>query len=401
MSTTVVVGAGPYGLSVAAHLRRAGEEVQVLGRPLEFWEGMPEGMFLKSSWSASSLSDPGGSWSLDRFAAEVGDRPEPIPLAYFLAYCRWFQERAVPELDGGLLACLRRGAGGFTLELTDGRCLEAARVVMAVGIARFRVLPEFAHGLPPHLASHSGDLVDPAHFRDRRVAVLGAGQSALEWAALLHEAGARVELLTRRPVVWVDRRLYHLHPLLRSLFYAPSDVGPAGLSRLAGLPGVVRHLPRPWRAALLRRCVRPAGADWLRPRVAGIVPVTSGVEVQAATPDGDGLELELSDGSRRRVDHLVLATGYRPDLAGLEFLDPELRRALASLAGLPVLDHHYQSSVAGLHFVGALAEGSFGPICRFVAGAGPASRQVAAACPPGHAPRAVGADRYRAGAARG
>ncbi len=398
--STIVVGAGPYGLSVAAHLHQGGVEVRVLGRPLEFWEGMPEGMFLKSTWSASSLSDPGGSWSLDRFAAEVGDRPEPIPLSFFTAYCRWFQERAVPELDGGRLSCLRGRAGRFTLELTDGRRLETERVVMAIGIARFKVLPAFASGLPPHLASHSADLVRPADFRDRRVAVVGAGQSALEWAALLHEAGARVELLTRRPVVWVDRRLYRLHPLLRSLFYARSDVGPAGLSRLADLPGVVRRLPRPWRSALLRRCVRPAGADWLRPRVVGIVPITAGVEVRAATPEGSELELELSDGGRRRVDHLILATGYRPDLARLEFVDPDLRGAVASQDGLPVLDRHYQSSVAGLHFVGALAEGSCGPICRFVAGAAAAARQVAAAARPGHPPMLVGPDPYPAGAVR-
>src|SRR5438309_898808 len=99
---TVVIGAGPYGLSVAAHLGRTGASPVVMGRPMEFWDGMPAGMFLKSSWSASSLSDPRGEHTLDRYVVERGGAgTEPISLSLFREYCRWFGARAVPDIDGG------------------------------------------------------------------------------------------------------------------------------------------------------------------------------------------------------------------------------------------------------------------------------------------------------------
>ncbi|HZU19388.1 MAG TPA: FAD-dependent oxidoreductase [Candidatus Dormibacteraeota bacterium] len=376
--TTVVVGAGPYGLSVAAHLRAHRLPVLLFGRPMELWRRMPAGMCLKSSWSASSLSDPARAYSLDRYLAATGQaRPDPIPLGLFCDYARWFQERAVPPVDETRVTCLRRTSGGFRLELADDRTVEAGRVVIAVGISRFVRLPGFARGLPPELASHTSECCDPGRYREREVAVVGAGQSALEWAALLHEAGARVQLITRRPVAWVDRRLYRLHPLVRDLLYAPSDVGPAGVSRVVDRQLLLRRLPARLRRSLTVRSVRPAGAAWLRPRVEGVIDVTQGVEVRSAEPVGRRLRLVLDDGDVREVDHLVLGTGFGPDLDRLEFLAPDLRTRIASEGPLPRLNRWFESSVPGLHFVGALAERDFGPLCRFVAGADTAARQVA------------------------
>ncbi|HLH71260.1 MAG TPA: FAD-dependent oxidoreductase [Candidatus Dormibacteraeota bacterium] len=375
---TVVIGAGPYGLSVAAHLRAHRLPVLLFGRPMELWRRMPAGMCLKSSWSASSLSDPARAYSLDRYVAVTGRRrQDPIPLGFFCEYARWFQERAVPPVDEAWVTCLRRAPDGFHLDLADGRTVEAGRVVIAVGISRFAWVPAFASQLPPGMASHTSECVDLGAHRDREVAVVGAGQSALEWAALLHEAGARVQLIVRGQVTWVDRRLYRMHPLLRDLLYAPSDVGPAGVSRLVDRQLLVRRLPARLRRALTVRSVRPAGATWLRSRVEGVIDVTEGVEVRAAEPAGRRLRLSLSDGSAREVDHLVLGTGFRPDLDRLEFLAPDLRTSIVTDGRLPVLDRWFESSVPGLHFVGALAERSFGPLCRFVAGADTAAWQVA------------------------
>src|SRR5438105_4242842 len=116
---TVVIGAGPYGLSVAAHLWRTGARPVVLGRPMEFWDGMPPRMFLKSSWSASSLSDPDGEHTLDRYVVECGaPRAEPISLPFFREYCRWFRARAVPDVDAGEVRTLGERGAGFRLELT-------------------------------------------------------------------------------------------------------------------------------------------------------------------------------------------------------------------------------------------------------------------------------------------
>lgn len=377
--TTVVVGAGPYGLSVGAHLGRRGLPVMVLGRPMESWERMPAGMLLKSPWTASSLADPDGLLTLDRYVAETGTpRVEPIPLAYFLDYCRWFRERAVPGVDTGRVCSLRQVADGFRLQLADGRALEAPRVVVAVGVDRFPAVPEYARSLPPHAAAHTSEQRDFAGLAGADVAVIGAGQSALETAALLSEAGACVEVIARGPIRWVDRRLHRLSPAMRRLLYAPTDVGPAGLSRLVDRPLAMRRLPAFVRRAVTQRSVRPAGARWLRPRVDHAVHLTPHTEVVGVSMAEHGVRLLLSDRTVRYVDRLVLGTGYRPDVRALDFLAPDLLEALRTAGPLPRLDRWFQSSVPGLHFVGGLAEHDFGPICRFVAGAGAAARQVAA-----------------------
>lgn len=380
LHTTVVVGAGPYGLSVGAHLGRLGLPVTVLGRPMESWERMPAGMLLKSPWTASSLADPDGLHTLDRYVAETRVRRlEPIPLRYFLDYCRWFRERTVPGVDTGRVCSLRRTeGGGFRLQLADGRALEAGRVVIAVGVARFSAVPDFVRSLPPQAAAHTAEQRDFAGLAGADVAVIGGGQSALETAALLSEAGARVEVIARGPIVWVDRRMHRLPPALRRLLYAPTDVGPAGLSRLVDRPLAMRHLPAFVRRAVTRRSVRPSGAPWLRPRVAGAVHLTPHTGVVGVSIAEHGIRLLLSDRTVRYVDRLVLGTGYRPDVRALDFLAPDLLRDVRTAGPMPRLDRWFQSSVPGLHFVGALAEHDFGPICRFVAGAGAAARQVAA-----------------------
>lgn len=65
----VVVGAGPYGLSVAAHAAAHGLRLRTFGRSMESWHAMPSGMFLKSEPWASHLSDPEGAYGLDAYAA--------------------------------------------------------------------------------------------------------------------------------------------------------------------------------------------------------------------------------------------------------------------------------------------------------------------------------------------
>ncbi len=159
--TTVVIGAGPYGLSIAAHLKARNMPVCVFGKPMEFWRTMPREMYLKSSWSAISLSFPGSAYSIEHYATATGTREQkPVPLPYFLDYCSWFQELSH---DGQL----------FRLELADGRAIEAGQVVVATGIAPFAYIPTFARDLPPTLASHTQAHADLSPFQGRRVAVVG------------------------------------------------------------------------------------------------------------------------------------------------------------------------------------------------------------------------------------
>jgi FAD-dependent urate hydroxylase len=373
-----VIGAGPYGLSVAAHLRAAGTSVLVMGKPMESWQAMPRGMYLRSAWSASSLAAPGGRFRLDHYIRATGAAVDrPIPLRDFIDYGMWFHREAVGEVEETYVRTLRSAGSGFEIDLEDGRTLHAARVVVATGIREFARVPDFALDLPNELASHSQDHRSFEPFAGKNVAVVGGGQSALECAALLHEAGASVEVLSRREVIWL--RFHGAMGLGRRLLQAPSDVGPPGLSWLIHWTRFFRLLPSSTRQRLTQRAVRPAGARWLQSRVEGHVRLTTNVEVIEAVPDGSGIHLRLSDGGERAVDHLLLGTGYRPHVDRLRFLDPSIRQQLRHRDGYPVLDSCFKSSVSGLHFVGAIADRSYGPICRFVSGAEPTARRVAAA----------------------
>jgi Pyridine nucleotide-disulphide oxidoreductase len=374
-----VVGAGPYGLSAAAHLLNVkGLTVRVFGEPMSFWEHhMPSGMLLRSPWVASHLSDPAGMLTLDAYRKLNGNHfAAPIPLERFIDYGRWFQRRAVPDVDKRQVKRIEADSTGFQLTLEDGESLPAHRVVVATGIASFAWRPEPFQNLPPSLASHASEHHELNRFAGRQVVVVGGGQSALESAALMHEAGAEVEVIVRAPIVqWLRQ-----HPLLHKwpiepLLYAPPDVGPALVSHLVARPNVFWRLPRRWQDRLGSRSIRPAGARWLKPRLNG-VPILAGRFVVSAIPVVERLKLKLDDGSERTVDHVLMGTGYRVNIACYPFLSPRLLVSVRQIDGFPQLDDGFESSVRGLHFLGAPAAWSFGPLVRFVAGADFAARAL-------------------------
>lgn len=373
-----VVGAGPYGISVAAHLRSRGVPTVVFGKPMAFWDSMPNGMFLKSVWSASSIADPQSLYNLDRYVATTGYKhQEPVPLPDFVEYGRWVQRNTVPDVDPAIVTGVARDGQWFRVELDDGRSVTASAVVIATGIHDYAHLPAFAHDLPPSLASHTQEHKEFSKFAGKRVAILGRGQSAVQTAAFLHEAGAaHVEVIAHGPIIWIQRKLYEKGGVAKHIFYTSSDVGPPGLNWIIHFPSFYYLLPEELRAKIDHRATRPAGAKWLRNRVEGLVSVTAGAEVAKARPRGDALEVTLTDGTTREVDHMFAGTGYRPDVERLTFIDPNIRERISRVGGLPVLDTSYQSSVPGLFFVGAIAAYNFGPLTRFVAGTGVASRHI-------------------------
>jgi cation diffusion facilitator CzcD-associated flavoprotein CzcO len=384
----VIVGAGPYGLSAAAHLIAAdGLDVRVFGEPMSFWEGkMPTGMLLRSPWPASHLSDPERAGSLDEFRrATKDDFDEPVPLDRFVSYGRWFQQAHVPALDRRHVARVEAADDGFRVQLADGEVLRSRRVVGAAGIEHFAWRPPEYSGMPEHLVSHTVDHRDLREFVGKRVVVAGGGQSGLESAALLHEAGADVEVLVKNPaVVWLIKRWQHTTPMLSDMLYAWPDVGPAGVSHLVARPALYRRMPRRLQDRLARRSIRAAGAAWLLPRLKD-VPIRTGVSVAETARSNGHIELRLDDGSRRTADHVLLATGYKVDVAKYDFLAPQLTARIGRVNGHPQLDHGFESTVPGLHFVGAPAAWSHGPLMRFVAGAAFAATSVTRAIVPGRA----------------
>ena len=379
-----IIGAGPYGLSAAAHLRTVkGLEVRVFGDPMSFWErNMPAGMFLRSNWTATQIAGPSRALTLKAFQAASGSQfSHPVPLDRFVQYGLWYQCRAVPDLDQRKVSRVESTPKGFRITVEDGEAVNSRRVIVAAGIGTFAQRPPEFEGIPCSLASHASAHRDLRRFSGKRVLVVGAGQSALESGALLHEGGAEVEIVARRHTInWlqgsVSMALHNqLGGFIRRLLYAPTDVGPAGISQLMARPDLLRLLPRALQDKLRKRSIRPAGSRWLVKRLED-VPIRLGRSIVGVTPARDRVKVRLDDGSERTVDHVILGTGYRVDISRYEFLAPELLSSIERHNGYPVLRAGLETSVPGLHILGAPAAWSFGPLMQFVSGTHYASRAL-------------------------
>ncbi|HEY8269230.1 MAG TPA: NAD(P)/FAD-dependent oxidoreductase [Xanthobacteraceae bacterium] len=376
-----VIGAGPYGLAVAAHLRAAGIDTHVFGEAMGFWQrNMPKGMKLRSPWGASHIADPAKEFSLDTYIRMNGvTRSEPFPLEEFVRYGQWFQRKAAPGLDERRVELVEGVPGGFALRLADGKRVTARRVVVALGLANQEFKPAEFAGLPADLVSHSSGHDNFERFRRQRVAVVGRGQSACESAVLLSEAGAEVVLISRGDVRWIgsenpgadEELVWSIHKVLTST----GAVGPFPLNWLVDAPALVRRLPAKLRDRLAERCLRPAATAWLRPRAAKI-RINAGRTIAGARVEGSLVALRLDNGEQGLFDHVLCATGYKIDIAKLGILSPALLGGIKRSDGYPMLSAGFESTAPGLHFAGSSALRSFGPLMRFVWGAGYAARAV-------------------------
>jgi FAD-dependent urate hydroxylase len=368
----IVLGAGPYGLGAGAHLRQIkGLAVKVFGEPMSFWKNqMPAGMLLRSSWEASHLWDPKREFTLRAYQKASGSRvPAPVSLEQFVDYGLWFQQQALPDLDRRKVDSVEKDSPGFRVTTADGEVVKSRRVVVASGIFPFARRPSEFDGLPSSLVSHASEHSNLARFKGQRIVVVGGGQSALESGALLHEAGAEVEIIIRTPQVkWLGwkKRIQSLGPVSK-LFYSWTDVGPAGISKVVSLPRLLQQFPRSTQDRLRIRSVRPAGAYWLLARLKN-VPLTTGHSISSAAEAGGRIRLRLDDGSERTADHVLLGTGYRVDVSKYAFLAPNIVEDLRQTSGYPQLGPGFESSVPGLHFLGAPAAWSYGPLMNFVSG---------------------------------
>jgi hypothetical protein len=400
-----IVGAGPYGLSLGAHLSAAGVPFRQFGLPMQLWrEAMPAGMFLKSQGFASNLSDPAGSHTLRAFCESSGreyaDYGLPVPLETFVSYGNWFQRAEVPHLEERMVSGVTRAGGHYELTLSDGGTARARKVVVATGVQHFPHLPGTLAALPAQVCTHTCAHDDLAVFAGREVAVVGAGQSALESAALLHESGASVTMLARAPeLVWNGALLPGQRSIGQRLREPEAGLG-SGWSTwfYSNQPQLFRRLPASWRVRAARTALGPAGACWLRPRVEGKIRTLIGHSLRWAEPGPCGLRLGLrvngGDTTEIEADHVLAATGYRTDLDRLSFLDEQLRSAVRTLAGSPDVGPDFQCSVPDLYFIGPAVASTFGPVMRFVYGADYAARTVTRALATTLAPRTtVGARR--------
>lgn len=385
-----IVGAGPYGLSLAAHLRRAGVSVRQFGLPMQLWRDfMPEGMFLKSQGFASNLSDPDHTHTLEAFCRATG-RPYasyglPVPLDTFVAYGHWFRDELVPDVEEVLVTDVAQAGGGFEVSLANSEQLRARKVVVAIGVEAFAHVPEPLSALPSSVCTHSSAHADLGTFRGQEVVVVGAGQSALETAALLHEKGASVQLVARKDkIIWNGPPLPLDRPLLQKLREPESGLGSGWATWFySNQPGLFRRLPRSTRVYRARTALGPAGATWLRSRVEGQFPVLTGHSVTWARVQDGGVRLGLAGvgGSSRELaaDHVIAGTGYRSDITRLPFFGDRMLAGLRTVPGTgsSAVGGDYQSSVPGLYVMGPAVAPTMGPVMRFVFGSEHAATTVA------------------------
>jgi Pyridine nucleotide-disulphide oxidoreductase len=378
-SEVLIIGAGPFGLAISTYLRDQGTDHLIVGRSMDTWRAhMPAGMYLKSEPYGSDMACPQTGYDLDGYsrAERIAgiERGMQFSLEGFLDYCDWYIKHLVPDVSDVRVTEVKAADAGFQVAFADAESFAVKNVVVATGLLPHAYIAAELSGLPAGLVSHTSEHHRFDRFRGRRVAVVGVGSSALETAALLHEAGVEVQLVARRPPVWGTRAV-PLNPLTR---LRNNKLCEGWKCPLWNSPDLFRMLPRNTRIDRAQTVLGPLGAWWLKDRVEGVIEILHGTRVRGAESSGSGVKL-LLDGPGRtslEVDHVIAGTGFRADVADLDFLPEQLRARIATAGGYPVLSRAGESTVPGLYFAGALGAFSLGPSMRFIAGTHNISAQL-------------------------
>ena len=380
-STTdvAIIGAGPYGLSLAAHINTRKLSYRIFGTPMSSWRNhMPARTLLKSDGFASSLYDAEASFTLAHYCREhslpYADVGLPVPIETFVAYGLEFQERFVPRLEETDIVSVERTPNSFTLTTQSGNILHAKRVVVAAGITHFSYTPPAFSELGPEYLTHSSQHTEVSNFSGRRVAVIGAGASAVDLAGLLHEAGADTHLIARRHAIAFHEPSVEPRPIAQRLLMPRSGLGLGWRSRLCtDAPLLFHSMPSKLRTRAVQRHLGPAPGWFAKSRFVGRVTGHLGTRMKGATLRGNNVVLTFTqqDGTDTEMafDHVIAATGYKVSLERLRFIHPQLRKQVATREDVPVLNRNFETSVPGLYCVGLASSNSFGPLCRFAYGA--------------------------------
>jgi cation diffusion facilitator CzcD-associated flavoprotein CzcO len=388
MCDVAIVGAGPHGLSLAAHLKARGVDYRIFGKPLSTWsQHMPKDMTLKSDGFASNLSAPDNSSTLKAWSARNGvpyaDEGLPIPLDTWLTYANWFRKHHVPELEEWNVTALKSVNDAFELTLETNERLTARNVVLAIGITWFSHTPENLSHLPPELLSHSSQHHDVRQFKGREVAVLGGGSSAVDLAYLLHREGAQVRIVARAPRIEYNKVPDAADETLIGRTLRPaSGIGRGWRSLFcAEAPLLFYRLPQSIKRRAIESHMHPAAGWFMREKVEAQIPMSLGRSIEKAWDHQGRVHLTLANRNGENeplvADHLIAATGYRTDMRKVPFLSPELCDRIAPQGPYPILTDTFETPVPGLFAVGTAAMDSFGPLMRFMVGAEFAAPRVA------------------------
>ena len=358
----LIIGAGPFGLAIAAQAAHLGIDHLVVGKPMEFWrKNMPAGMYLRSSWDWHL--DPLDVHTIESFLVSRGQTTaeiEPLSLDFYLEYADWFQTQKGIVAQPWVVQRVDRDAENdrFVVRTNTGEIIEARNVALAPGFRYFPNIPEeLKSRLPAGRYEHTCEFVDFSSAANQRYLIVGGRQSAFEWAALLLEAGAQAVYISHR----------HDSPA-----FAVSDwtwVEPL-VDRMNEDPNWFRRLSQEEKDTFNRRLWaegRLKLEPWLEPRIRDDrVRVLPRTEIVACVEQGEEVIVTLSDGAEIFCDRIVLATGYKVDIGRVPFLAAgNVLAELETRNGFPVLDEQFQTSVPGLFITSMPATQDFGPFFGF------------------------------------
>lgn len=275
---------------------------------------------------------------LNDLAAKPHRTAAPFPRPHFVDYALWFAKQTDISFTSEHVSELHYSSSGFSVITHECKQYQAKHVVIATGLQHYSYIPPVLSTLPPQLISHTFAHRDFKPYANKKIAVIGSGQSAWEAAALLHMAGSEVELLFRRDAVQYasEDNVESGQKLIDSAeqFYLQSDQ----------LKAERRNTPR-----------QSSVAPFLKPYVEGKVTMTCGAAIAHAEATIDGkVLLQLGNNETRLVDHVIAATGYQINLDQVPFLPPHvlqhIEREPNSNAKFPLLNAQFESSIPGLYF---------------------------------------------------
>ena len=355
----LIIGAGPFGLAIAAQAAHLGIDHLVVGRPMEFWrKNMPQGMYLRSAcdWHL----DPVNIHTIEKFLESRGQTTrdvEPLSLEFYLAYADWFQKQKQITTLPSYIERLDH-TDGFVATTVDGDTIRARQVALAPGFKHFANIPdELKARLPEDRYTHTCDFTDFSAAANTRYLIVGGRQSAFEWAALLVEAGASAIYISHR----------HDTPAFEESDW--SWVNPL-VDAIADNPNWFRRLSQAEKDDVSRRQWaegRLKLEPWLAPRIAGErVRILPNTELVEAVEQNGALAVTMSNGEEIICDKVVLATGYKVDISRVPVLSAgNILAQMETRNGFPVLDDHLQTSVPGLFITSMPAIQDFGPFFGF------------------------------------
>ena len=376
---TAIIGSGPYGLSLAAHLRHQGAPFGLFGQPMQSWSAyMPKGMLLKSEPFASNLWDPLRANTLEAFCYKkrLPYRPTgwPVPIDTFLAYAAWFQERTGVSPNGSTVTKIDIGEQGmFSLTTSDGRQWTARHVVLATGHMPFMYIPEPLRELPDTLLVHTAQLHDLTKFRGqgrhccrRRSGSPGDGRAA----GRSRRPGSpprtqrdHLESAEQGKALRCASAFAPLNPALRRDGAACSSRRCRGFSVTSRSRGAITSspqngVPRARPGSLTVWSTRPSCSR--DERIESAEAVDGRVRLVVAGPQG----AETID-----TDTVIAGTGFKADIDKLAFLSEKLRAGIVREDRAPKLTASFETSIPNLFVVGILSAPTFGPVMRFMFGA--------------------------------